>query len=125
MLKLINRDYKDQMDESSQIRQTPAQIVVNFLSEELGIPVEEINLTSKLRQDLKVDGEKAVDLLELFSLTHDVNIDSFRVNDYFGDEIANNRAIMFMMWLFGNGRPLKSLTVVDLIKSLETGKLGK
>lgn len=103
--------------------ETTAHKVRTFLANELALPPDQINLTSRLRQDLKMQGGDAADIIEAFSLTFDVDITYFRANDYFGPGIDINPALATILWVFGNGKPLKTLTVKDLILSVEKGRL--
>ena len=110
-------------EEDSHQQLTPAKKIITFLSEELEIPAEKINLTSRLRQDLGLEGDSAADLLEAYSLLYDVEIDAFRINDYFGAPSELNPLLAHFLWIFGNSRPLKTLTVADLIRALDTKEL--
>lgn len=105
-------------------QQSMAARVVAFLSGELAVPPERIGMLTRLRQDLKMDGVDAANLIETFALTFDVDIDAFRVNDYFTAEQGINPLLCHILWIFGNGRPLKTLTVKDLILAAEKRKLG-
>lgn len=97
--------------------------VMTFLSRELSVGKTNITPSTRLRQDLGLDGEDAEYLLEAFSLHFDVNIDSFRFNDYFGPEAGGNPVLSFVLWIFGNSKPLKTLRVNDLINATATKKL--
>jgi len=103
--------------------ETPARRVRDFLAEELDMPAEKINLTSRLRQDLKITASDAADILESFSLTFGIDIGGFRVNDYFSAGPTPHPAFSFLLWLFGNAKPLKTLRVTDLVRAFEAGKL--
>ncbi|PJB73178.1 MAG: hypothetical protein CO093_01230 [Alphaproteobacteria bacterium CG_4_9_14_3_um_filter_47_13] len=104
--------------------ETPAHKIRAFLAEELAIPPETINLTARLRQDLKLDGTEAAELLELFSLVFDIDISGFRINDYFSEGTMISPLLSGFLWVFGNGRPLKTLRVSDLVHAFDKGKLG-
>ena len=111
------------MTEIDEKYQTPAHKVRAFLANELAVAPETINLTSRLRQDLHVNGVDAGDIVEAFSLTFDIDISGFRVNDYFGPGPERSPFLSGILWIFGNGRPLKTLTVADLVRAFESGKL--
>ncbi len=111
------------MSDDQPLQQTPAQRVIEFFSTELALPPEQIDLTSRLRQDLGIDDADAADLMEAYALTFDIDISAFRINDYFGADIGVHPVLSHIMWLFGNSRPLKTLTVADCAKALETGRL--
>lgn len=97
--------------------------VTAFLARELSVPEGNITPATRLRQDLGLDGEDAEYVLEAFSLHFDVNIDGFRFNDYFGPEAGINPVLSFVLWIFGNSKPLKTLRVSDLINATATKRL--
>lgn len=106
--------------------ETKAHKVRAFIANELAVPPESVNLTSRLRQDLKIDGADAADILEAFALSFDVDDSAFRANDYFGTGaggFAPVPGLEWVLWFFGNGRPLKTLTVADLVRAVEKGYL--
>lgn len=111
-----------EQDSSAQY-ETPARRVRDFLAEELDMAPEKINLTSRLRQDLKITAPDAADILESFSLTFGIDIESFRINDYFSARPTPHPAFAVLLWLFGNAKPLKTLRVTDLVRAFDTGKL--
>jgi len=111
------------MNMTTQEYETPAQKVISFFAEQLGVLPESVNLTSRLRQDLGLNGEEAADLLELYALSFDVDIDAFRINDYFGADAGMIPVLSYLLWIFGNGRPLKTLTIADLVRAFDSGKL--
>jgi hypothetical protein len=90
---------------------------------ELGIPKHHINIHSRLSQDLDVDPASALILLEAFSVTFEIDIDDFRINDYFGVKDSTPVFFQWIMWFFGNSKPYRSLTVKDLIQACEKGHL--
>lgn len=124
MVSSIKNGYKRQMTDSTEKYESPAQKVIAFFSNELAVPPEGINMTSRLRQDLKMNGIDAVNILEAYALTFDVDIGNFRTNDYFGTEKEIHPVLGWMFWIFGNARPLKTLTIADLVRAFEAGKLG-
>lgn len=87
--------------------------VIEFLSRELAMDKSKIWPSSRLRQDLRVDGADAMQLIEAFAVAFEVDTDDFRFTDYFG-ETPQPQWIAFTLWLFGNGQPLKTLTVENL-----------
>ncbi len=97
--------------------------IIDFLSTELAQPPEKIHLRTRLRQDLGINGADAADILEAFSLTFDADIDDFRINDYFEVEAGVNPVLSYMLWMLGNGKPLKTLRVADLARAVEIKKL--
>ena len=57
--------------------------VIEFLSRELAMDKSKIWPSSRLRQDLRVDGADAMQLIEAFSVAFEVDTDDFRFTDYF------------------------------------------
>jgi len=112
------------MSEIAEKPESMASRVVAFLSNELAIPASDIKMLTRLRQDLKLNGVDAANMIEAFGLTFDVNVDAFRANDYFAPEEGGNEKLLWVLWIFGNGKPLKTLTVKDLILAVEKGRLG-
>ena len=99
------------------------QDVVAFLAEELERPRDQITIWTRLRQDLCLDGDSAAELLANYAYAFHVDIDAFRFNDYFN---TGGNAVPWLAWwlsLFGNAKPLKTLTVRDLINGAEAGYL--
>ena len=108
---------------STQTTAVTTQIeVIEFLSRELAMDKSKIWPSSRLRQDLKVDGADAMQLVAAFSVTFDVDTEDFRVTDYFGEK-PQPQWVAFVLWLFGNGQPLKTLTVQNLIHAALLKKL--
>lgn len=97
--------------------------VVAFLGEELGALPDDVSVWTRLRQDLRVDGDAANGLLADFSYVFAVDMAGFRVNDYFraGDGGAHP-VLSAILWLFGNAKPLKTLTVRDLVRAADAGR---
>lgn len=104
---------------------TAAQIVA-LLAEALDIPAQRIGMLTRLRQDLKLDGPVAEEVIALFALTFEVDTGPFRVNDYFAATPggAGNGFFAPLLWMFGNAKPLKTLTVKDLVLAAENGTLA-
>lgn len=111
------------MSDNALKQESMASRVIAFLSNELAVPPEKIGMLTRLRQDLKINGVDAANLIEAFALTFDVDNDTFRVNDYFTPDEGINPLMARIFWIFGNGRPLKTLTVKDLILAAEKGAL--
>ena len=108
---------------STQTTAVTTQIeVIEFLSRELAMDKSKIWPSSRLRQDLKVDGADAMQLVAAFSVTFDVDTEDFRFTDNFGEK-PQPQWVAFVLWLFGNGQPLKTLTVQNLIHAALLKKL--
>lgn len=100
------------------------RLVIRFLSEALDVPAQRILPQTRLRQDLGVNGENADELFRDFSYVFRVNIDGFRINDYFGPGPSLNPIWGTMLTLFGNTKALKTLRVNDLAEAADKGILS-
>lgn len=96
-----------------------------FLAEELDAPLDKLSIWTRLREDLKLDGDAANELIVNYAYAFHVDIDAFRVNDYFNAGTGGNPnpVLAKILWLFGNALPLKPLTIGDLIRGAEQGWL--
>ena len=76
----------------------------------------EITLKTSLQKDLSIFGDDASDILNKFSHKFNVDISEFNFDDYFKVETS---------WIddFSDKKEIKELTIEDLIKSIEKGKL--
>lgn len=106
-----------------------AEEVIAFLARELDVPQETITPASRLRQDLGLDGEDAEYLIEAFGLHFDLDMSGLRINDYFAADAGVNPVLSYMLWIFGNGRPLRTLRVSALTalvvkKRADAARLG-
>lgn len=99
------------------------QDLIAFLGEEIGETREQITIWTRVRQDLGVDGDAAADLIANYAYAFHVDIENFRFNDYFNTGGNPHPVLAWWLSLFGNGRPLKTLTVRDLIQGAEAGRL--
>ena len=60
--------------------------VTEFLSRELGVPQDDLTPTTTLREELRVDGTDAVDLMFAFGQDFGVDMSSCDLRRYFGPE---------------------------------------
>ena len=97
--------------------------VVAFLQDVLEVSAGKVMPWSRIGQDLGVDGEDAEELLSLFSSHFNVDISGFHIGDYFGAEAGINPPLAFMLRIFGNARPHKTLKVSDLVEAVKKGRL--
>ncbi len=111
------------MSEITDKPESLAAKIIAFLARELAVPAEKIGMLTRLREDLRLDGVDAANLIEAYSLIFDVDIEAFRANDYFAPEQGPRPLFSRILWIFGNGKALRTLTVKDLILAAEAGKL--
>lgn len=97
--------------------------VVDFLAGECGVAPEAITPHSRLRQDLGVNADNADGIIKDFGYAFRADVSSFRIGDYFSAMPRRNMAMSVLLWLSGNGKILKTLTVADLVRAAERGRL--
>ena len=105
------------------VEQTIYRKVVTFLGKELLCDPNRLGPHTRLRQDLGVGIDNAETFFEAFAVEFDVDIESFRINDYFGDVPTMNGVLMYLLSVFGNAKILKTLRVCDLVWAAEQGRL--
>jgi hypothetical protein len=93
-----------------------AKDVMAFLSKELALPLSAVRPQKRIRQDLNIDGPDAWQLIESFAAEFVVDVDDFRYTDYFG-QTPQPQWASFILGLFGNARPLRTLYVADLVQA--------
>lgn len=110
------------MTDLTQTAQTSTDVKA-FLADLLQCEPESLQAPMRLRQDLGLDGADAEEVIEAFALRFDVDISLFRMNDYFGPEAGINPVWSFLLYLSGNAKPLKTLTIADLVTAAAQGFL--
>ena len=112
--------------ETGMTREKTEQDVLAFLAEELGLEREKLSIWTRLREDLKLDGDAANELIVNYAYAFHVDIEGFRVNDYFNAGTGGNPSpfLAKILWLFGNATPLKTLTVRDLVDGAMKGSMS-
>ena len=98
--------------------------VISFIADTLSLEEGDIRLDSRLRQDLGLNGDTVDEFFSDFSYAFVVKTDNFRINDYFGPGTGIHPFFSSVLWLFGNSKPLKTLTVGDLVRAIEKGWLA-
>ena len=63
--------------------------IFKFLSEELSISIEELNINSDINEDLGVDGDDFFELMEAFSKNFNVDISNYLWYFHHGEEGLN------------------------------------
>jgi len=101
--------------------------VVKFVADFTGAEVSQIDLNTKVNDDLGVDGDDGIEFLEEFSQRFDVNLTGIN-KKYFGPEGFNPLTIIFTLikeFVDGfTGKPdtYSPLSVQHLVESAEKGK---
>jgi acyl carrier protein len=98
--------------------------VILFVSDQLSIPIEKINLNQSLFHDLGVDGDDAIELIEKYALKFHVAINEFNFDEHFGQEGAPSPLAFIIEFLFRkNYKQKKRFTVADLVRGVGSGKI--
>lgn len=90
------------------------EAVVQFISEELRVSRERIRADSRLREDLRLDGDDADEVLLAFSEKFHVQLGEFHLADHFGPEASWNPTFL-------KRKRRLPITIQDLINSAAAG----
>lgn len=90
--------------------------IISMLSRHAGVPMDKIHLTTRLGEDLGMDGDDASDFLEEYFDNFKVEIGDFNFEDYFASEGAGCFPLTFFLRR-GSGRK-KSSPWIDLYSVL-------
>lgn len=98
--------------------------LIDFLSLQLSIPKEKINLDRSLFHDFGVDGDDAYELINEYSKKFSVDISNFDILKYFGTEESASPIKMVMeVFTKSNASNTPKLTVGSLVNAVITGHL--
>ena len=93
--------------------------IIEFVSNETRISKKvKINLNTRLLEDIRIDGDDAIEFFEKYSKAFNVNIDDIILKKHFGDEGFNPFTIFFSLFC----KKLSSITVKSLIDSAKEKK---
>ena len=93
-----------------------------FLKEETGKSLNDASPVLRLKKDLGVYGDEAIDFIERFSREFNIDVRSFDVARYFGSEV--DAITEFLLRFFQRTKSKKrDLTTDDLKAALVTGRL--
>jgi Protein of unknown function (DUF1493) len=96
-----------------------AKRVTEFLVRELRLRKTDLKRETRLRQDLRVYGTDAIELLEAFAEEFRVDMSGFDVAQYFWPEGSDP---IRWLWRLLVGDKLLTMTVEDLVRSAESGR---
>lgn len=96
-----------------------AERVAAFLGMELHVKTCDLHSETRLKQDLRVDGADAVDLLEKFAEEFEVDMSACDLSRHFGPESGDP---FIWLWQFITRKKLTPITVADLVCCAETGR---
>jgi acyl carrier protein len=96
--------------------------LADFLVEQLRVRRDRLSTTTRLAEDLGVDGEDGVQLIAAFGKRFDVDLGDFHESSYFGPEAAAN-PFVWAWWLITRTWPkTQPITVADLEASAVAGR---
>jgi len=96
--------------------------LLSFLASELRVDRSRLKGTTRLQQDLGVDGEDGEGLLLAFSKSFAVDLSGLDLSRHFGPEAGPN-PIVWLWWLLTFSWPkLEPIRIGDLQASVEAGR---
>ncbi|HIK06158.1 MAG TPA: DUF1493 family protein [Trichormus sp. M33_DOE_039] len=90
------------------------------MSHQLGIPTDEISLNTRLREDLKIDGDEVEEIFYKISEYFDIDWQGFVFYRYFYEEPHLFSQIFNLYYRQHYGK-LKTITVSHLVSVVECG----
>jgi acyl carrier protein len=91
------------------------QGVIELVAEQTGVSPSRITATTRIGEDLGVDGDDASDLITAFATRFQVDIAAFNFSRHFGPEAG------FSPFCIHPSPPLEPVTVGQLAESAERG----
>lgn len=93
--------------------------VIKFLSELQAEPVERINPSSRLREDIGLDGDDVDELLSYLVKEFCIDISSFDFYRYFKEEPHFGNLTQWLIPQHKANKRLKTITVADVVRSIQ------
>jgi acyl carrier protein len=101
-----------------------ADEVRTLLANQCGVSEDRISSSTRLLDDLGIDGDDAAELLEAFAAKFDVDLSGFDFQSFFHSEAALGCISGLWLWLIGDlGGPKLPLTVGDLVHAADKKEL--
>lgn len=95
------------------------QQIVEFISDEFGIDESRITMKTDIQQDLSIYGDDASEFIQLFSIRFNVDVSSFKFDNYFRGEGYD-----FFEFIGLKSIPsFKKLLISDLVRAVQEGAL--
>ncbi len=93
--------------------------IISFVAEERAESAERVSLTTRLFEDLGLDGDDAVEFFEKYQGEFDVDLSSMEWDRHFGPEGCNPFALLFVVLGMGskNQRPVTVQHLVDFARA--------
>jgi Protein of unknown function (DUF1493) len=93
--------------------------VKQFVASELRLPIEQLTLTTRIQNDLYVDGADGWELMEAFWKRFGVDPGDYRDDLHFGPEAGGCNPFIFISYLFrANSFKLIPITIGDLVEAV-------
>jgi acyl carrier protein len=102
---------------------SPEEQVVSVLSRRSGLGKEKVTPEARLVEDLKLDGDDAVDALLEISKECSMDVSGFDSSRYFRSEPSLLSLLPFLPSQKKRAEPKQSLTVGELIEAARNGRL--
>lgn len=94
-----------------------------MINHKCGVSKDKIFINSKLEDDLGLTGDDAVEFILDFSRKFNVDISNFVISDYFSNEAFNFIGLIINFFKHKEVVIKKALTVDDLVRIIEIGKM--
>ena len=101
----------------------PEELVVSILSRRSGLPKEQVRLGARLVEDLRLDGDDAVDALLEISKECSMEVSGFQSSLHFRDEPTLRSLFRFLPSQKKRALPKQTITVGDLVDGARRGHL--
>ncbi len=96
--------------------------IKTLVSEKSGVDEKKLNRSTRLYEDLKIDGDDAFELLEAFTEKFSVDMSGFKYNEYFAPEGIDLIGAVSRLFKGKEKKKLKPLTLADLEQAAKEGK---
>jgi hypothetical protein len=96
--------------------------ILLFINRERGVYRKKITLDTSLETDLKLTGDDAYDFFLAFSKEFNVDVENFKISDYFADEGSFE---LMKLVLFGIHTKKKDFKIRRLVEAIKDSKLER
>lgn len=96
----------------------------SFISDHWAVNKEDLKRTTMIEDDLKITGDDAVEFIIAYGKRFNVDISNFKTDKYFDYE-GDKLFLIISRLLFSRKRRDKSLTIEDLEKGIQSGRLDE
>ncbi len=99
------------------------QKLQQLISDFAGYDIQDIRLETAVNDDVRIQGDDAVELIQLYAQVFQVDVRAFEFRDYFADEGIDLFAGIWVLLGLRKRRVLRPLLVKDLMRGIEEGIL--